>query len=199
MGTVLAELSVPRGTVLVDGHGCRTCLHIATLTRNQTILAMLLQAGSNVNSQDGTSGKTSLHLSVECGDRALVRFLLKMGAAVNAIMYNGCSALHLAVGRWDTQTADILCQAGADPLLPNVEGDTARDLASDNIDVSEVNGKMLSAGQGWWGWGRIQEGDPGRLKEQRERERGRIQEGGPGKLKEQREREGGSRKEILGG
>ncbi|XP_060705732.1 NF-kappa-B inhibitor epsilon-like [Hemiscyllium ocellatum] len=113
----------------------QTCLHLATLTRNQTILAMLLQAGSNVNSQDGTSGKTSLHLSVECGDRALVRFLLKMGAAVNAVMYNGCSALHLAVGRWDTQTADILCQAGADPLLPNVEGDTAQDLASDNIDI----------------------------------------------------------------
>ncbi|XP_048452750.1 NF-kappa-B inhibitor epsilon isoform X2 [Rhincodon typus] len=113
----------------------RTCLHTATLTRNQKILAMLLQTGSNINSQDGPSGKTSLHLSVECGDCALVRFLLRMGASVNATMYNGCTALHLAVGRWDTQIADILCQAGADPLLPNVEGDTAQDLASGNVDI----------------------------------------------------------------
>ncbi|XP_048387861.1 NF-kappa-B inhibitor epsilon [Stegostoma tigrinum] len=113
----------------------RTCLHTATLTRNQKILAVLLQTGSNINSQDGPSGKTSLHLSVECGDHALVRFLLRMGASVNVTMYNGCTALHLAVGKWDTQIADILCQAGADPLLPNVEGDTAQDLASGNVDI----------------------------------------------------------------
>ncbi|XP_041043133.1 NF-kappa-B inhibitor epsilon [Carcharodon carcharias] len=113
----------------------RTCLHVATLTKNQEIIAVLLQKGSNINTQDGPSGKTCLHLSVESGEQSLVHFLLRRGASVDAIMYNGCTALHLAVGRWDTQTADILCQAGADPLLPNVEGDTAQDLATGNVDI----------------------------------------------------------------
>ncbi|XP_078391495.1 NF-kappa-B inhibitor epsilon [Cetorhinus maximus] len=113
----------------------RTCLHVATLMKNQEIIAVLLQKGSNINTQDGPSGKTCLHLSVESGDQSLVHFLLRRGASVDAIMYNGCTALHLAVGRWDTQTADILCQAGADPLLPNVEGDTAQDLATGNVDI----------------------------------------------------------------
>ncbi|XP_007896402.1 NF-kappa-B inhibitor epsilon [Callorhinchus milii] len=112
-----------------------TCLHVATLGRNQEIMEHLLQNGANVDAQDGTSGKTALHLAVELHEAALVSLLLRHNADVDAVMYNGCTALHLAVGRQDTGIASALCQAGADTFLPNVEEETPQDLAAGNVDI----------------------------------------------------------------
>lgn len=50
-------------------------------------------------------------------------------------MYNGCTPLHLAVGRKDAGLARLLCQAGADILQRNREGDTPQDLAEGNNQV----------------------------------------------------------------
>lgn len=65
-----------------------------------------------------------------------VKHLLQMGAQVDARMYNGCTPLHLAVGRKDATIAAILCHSGADTLLRNMEDETAQDLADGNDDVS---------------------------------------------------------------
>lgn len=86
--------------------------------------------------QEGTSGKTPLHLAVECHNHRAVQFLLRNGAYVDAQMYNGCTPLHLAVGRKDAAIAAILSHSGADTLLRNMENETAQDLADSNDDVS---------------------------------------------------------------
>ncbi|XP_063774888.1 NF-kappa-B inhibitor epsilon [Pseudophryne corroboree] len=108
------------------------CLHIATLKRNHDLISLLLESGADINSQDGTSGKTALHLAVEMLDRPLLLHLLQHRPQVDAFMYNGCTPLHLAVGRKDAGLARILCQAGADILQRNREGDTPQDLAEGN-------------------------------------------------------------------
>lgn len=50
-------------------------------------------------------------------------------------MFNGCTALHLAVGRQDAAIANLLCQSGADTMLRNMEDETALDLADGNDDI----------------------------------------------------------------
>lgn len=60
-------------------------------------------------------------------------------------MYNGCTPLHLAVGRKDAAIAAILSHSGADTLLRNMENETAQDLADGNDDVSEAGGDAESS------------------------------------------------------
>lgn len=69
-----------------------------------------------------------------------VKQLLQMRAQVDAQMYNGCTPLHLAVGRKDAAITAILCHSGADTLLRNMEDETAQDLADGNDDVRIVLG-----------------------------------------------------------
>ncbi|XP_025053607.1 NF-kappa-B inhibitor epsilon [Alligator sinensis] len=112
-----------------------TCLHISTLKGNLQLMTLLLRSGADINVQEGTSGKTPLHLAVECHNREAVQFLLRKGAYVDAQMYNGCTPLHLAVGRKDAAVAAILSHSGADTLLRNMEDETAQDLADGNDDL----------------------------------------------------------------
>lgn len=94
--------------------------------------------------QEGTSGKTPLHLAVECHNHRAVQFLLRNGAYVDAQMYNGCTPLHLAVGRKDATIAAILSHSGADTLLRNMENETAQDLADGNDNVSLQGGRPVA-------------------------------------------------------
>ncbi|KAM9315661.1 NF-kappa-B inhibitor epsilon [Gastrophryne carolinensis] len=109
-----------------------SCLHVATLKRNRALISLLLESGADINSQEGTSGKSALHMAVEMLDAPLLTHLLQYRPHVDALMYNGCTPLHLAVGRKDVGLARILCQAGADILQRNREGDTPQDLAEGN-------------------------------------------------------------------
>lgn len=128
-----------------------TCLHIATMKRNLPLISLLLDSGANINSQEGTSGKTALHLAVEMLDSHLVAHLLQYRPHVDALMYNGCTPLHLAVGRKDIELSRLLCQAGADILQRNREGDTPQDLAEGNnlllpllpFDDLKISGKPV--------------------------------------------------------
>ncbi|OCT77448.1 NF-kappa-B inhibitor epsilon [Xenopus laevis] len=109
-----------------------SCLHIATLKGNCSLISLLLEHGADINDQEGTSGKTPLHLAVEMLDGPLLTHLLHHHPKVDSLMYNGCTPLHLAVGRKDAGLARLLCQAGADMLQRNLEGDTPQDLAEGN-------------------------------------------------------------------
>ncbi|XP_017267260.1 NF-kappa-B inhibitor epsilon [Kryptolebias marmoratus] len=111
------------------------CLHLAVLNRQHQVMMLLMKKGTDLNIQEGTSGKTALHLAVELRDITSVKLLLNRGANVDAAMYNGCTPLHLAVGRQDTAIANLLCQSGADTMLRNMEDETALDLADGNDDI----------------------------------------------------------------
>lgn len=77
-------------------------------------------------------------MAVELHDVSAVTLLLNKGANVDAAMFNGCTALHLAVGRQDASIANLLCQAGADKMIRNLEDETALDLADGNDDVRSL-------------------------------------------------------------
>uniref|UniRef100_A0A8D3BB27 Nuclear factor of kappa light polypeptide gene enhancer in B-cells inhibitor, epsilon n=1 Tax=Scophthalmus maximus TaxID=52904 RepID=A0A8D3BB27_SCOMX len=96
-----------------------TCLHLAALNRQHPTMKLLVKKGADLNIQEGTSGKTALHLAVELHDVASVKLLLSRGANVDA----------------DAAIANLLCQAGADTMLRNMEDETALDLADGNDDI----------------------------------------------------------------
>ena len=75
---------------------------------------------------------------MEQHDLHLVALLLKQSTDVDvdAAMFNGCTPLHLAVGRQDAAMANLLCQADADKMVRNTENETPLDLADCNDDVS---------------------------------------------------------------
>lgn len=72
---------------------------------------------------------------MELHDIVSMTLLLNKGADVDVPMFNGCTPLHLAVGRQDAAIANLLCQSGADKMLRNIEDETALDLAGGNDDV----------------------------------------------------------------
>lgn len=91
-----------------------------------------------------------------------MKLLLSRGAHVDTAMFNGCTPLHLAVGRRDASIANILCQSGADTMLRNMEDETALDLANGNDDVSEGEGwisrlllRVKYIALFWGTWGRL--------------------------------------------
>ncbi|XP_028295831.1 NF-kappa-B inhibitor epsilon [Gouania willdenowi] len=110
------------------------CLHLAALYRQHQIMKLLMKNGADLNIQEGTSGKTALHIAVELHDVTSVKLLLP-GADMDSAMFNGCTPLHLAVGRQDAAIANLLCQSGADTMLRNMEDETALDLADGNDDI----------------------------------------------------------------
>ncbi|XP_032803783.1 NF-kappa-B inhibitor epsilon-like isoform X2 [Petromyzon marinus] len=126
-----SPIIVPSGMEILNYKGS-TCLHVAVLNSNVKLVDYLVRKGANIEAKDPKSGRTPLHMAVEQGDGVMVARLVELGAQVNAIMYNGCTPLHQAVGRRLVDLAKLLMRLGADATLPNLEYDSPLDLADDH-------------------------------------------------------------------
>ena len=73
---------------------------------------------------------TVLHWASAHGHVAVVVRLLEFGAAVDASDSSGWTALMAAVCNHEPETAQVLLNARADPLLPDATGSSAVDLAT---------------------------------------------------------------------
>ncbi|XP_007891530.1 nuclear factor of kappa light polypeptide gene enhancer in B-cells inhibitor, alpha b [Callorhinchus milii] len=93
-----------------------TCLHLAVKNRHYQMVNYLIQLGANINAQETSSGRTALHLAVEEQDADMVSLLLVCRADPNALMYNGCTAFHLTVGR-DNHKIQMELMNVTDPSL----------------------------------------------------------------------------------
>ena len=91
-----------------------------------------MQLGGDINAPDGKSGRTILHYAVEAGDFSLCQYLIaNLGANVNALTFDQCTPLHLAVGRGLKAIMLLLVGNGADKDLRNFEGERPCDLSRD--------------------------------------------------------------------
>eukprot|EP00814_Leptocylindrus_danicus_P019019 CAMPEP_0116009262 /NCGR_PEP_ID=MMETSP0321-20121206/3333_1 /TAXON_ID=163516 /ORGANISM="Leptocylindrus danicus var. danicus, Strain B650" /LENGTH=1266 /DNA_ID=CAMNT_0003478201 /DNA_START=770 /DNA_END=4570 /DNA_ORIENTATION=- len=88
----------------------KTPLHLAAITSDLKMAAVLLQNMSVANAQD-KNGNTPLHFA---RDEFMVRLLLTGGANPNIPNEHGLCALHLAVTRRNLQVTKILLDNGAD-------------------------------------------------------------------------------------
>jgi ankyrin repeat protein len=97
---------------------------------NIDLVARFLESQS-VNSQDET-GYSSLHAAVSYDCREMIEFLLSKGANVNLKDEDGESALFVAE---TVETAKLLMDNGADPMIRNNEGFLAIEIfAAEGID-----------------------------------------------------------------
>jgi ankyrin repeat protein len=108
----------------------RTPLHSAVLAGSVGLVGLLLESGADVNAAD-TDGFTALHFAAQEHEVELARLLIARGANVNAQDNDGASVLWRAVfcsaGR--DELVQHLVQSGAKPDLPNLAGETPRQLA----------------------------------------------------------------------
>ena len=91
----------------------RNALAEASLQGHQSIVDLLLQEGSKVDSTDA-EGNTALHHACLKGHLAVAKSLLNEGAPVNASGPDGQSALHLAMQKPYPNVAMLLIQSRAD-------------------------------------------------------------------------------------
>ena len=72
-------------------------LHAAAAGGDPELIALLLEAGADVDRHDPDTGRTPLHAAVDAGGSpGIVRLLLDAGADVNATTHDGASALDIS-------------------------------------------------------------------------------------------------------
>ncbi|XP_038078405.1 NF-kappa-B inhibitor epsilon-like [Patiria miniata] len=117
-----------------------TCIHILGFLCDLEHLNYLVQLGANINAPDGKSGRTALHYAVEMGNLDLTHHLVNvLGANVDAMTYDLCTPLHLAVGRQLKAIVMLLVQSKADTDITNFEGYRPCDLSEDSQIIMYVN------------------------------------------------------------
>ena len=88
-------------------------LFAAIMARDVERVRELLDAGANVNEQEGANPMTPLHWAALYASAASVALLLRRGASVHARTIDGDTALHFAAISGRTANAELLIEAGA--------------------------------------------------------------------------------------
>jgi uncharacterized protein len=97
-----------------DENGGTTGMHIAALSGNLQIMAILYKAGADINQRDKL-GNTPLHNAADHAHTEAVKLLLDLKANVDAENKNGMTALMYAAKAGDTESVRALLAHGANP------------------------------------------------------------------------------------
>lgn len=120
-----------------QGH---TPLHHAAWRRSPDFAGLLLAWGANANLLDN-DGHTPLQIAVALRRTAVVSKMLEFGANVHTRGHDGWTALHHAVSDYDegsSAIAALLLDRGADPDALTDDGQTACDLAGEELRGSDL-------------------------------------------------------------
>lgn len=94
---------------------------------------------SQALSHETVSGQTLLHLAAFLGFSSILKFLVDHDVDVDIRDRNGFTALHFAAFSKSRECIQILLDAGADNMIVNSAGKTAREISSDEhcVDLFE--------------------------------------------------------------
>ncbi|MBN3305937.1 cyclin-dependent kinase 4 inhibitor C [Amia ocellicauda] len=106
----------------------RTALQVMKLG-NPAIAEVLLQANADPNVRDPLGGLTVTHDTARDGYEDTLRVLVDHGADVNLLDSDGNLPLHLAAREGNLDVVKFLIERTSQPLLKNLKGQTAYDLA----------------------------------------------------------------------
>ena len=123
-----------------------TAFHHAAWQGHESIVALLLEKGVEVNTQV-KDGRTALHLVAEAGHASVVALLLEKGVEVNTQDKDGLTALHKAALSDHASIVELLIEKGASPAQSEVMDRRFADLwqhvdwyslSADTIDLAAV-------------------------------------------------------------
>lgn len=118
----------------------RSPLHLAIIHKQEQLAAQMIAAGANLNLPD-KNGATPLHEAAESGNLKLARMLVEAGADVSKSHYtHRVTPLILAIRNGSPAMLSLLVQYGADPSLPDSDGQTPLMAAA-----YKGNAKMVEA------------------------------------------------------
>lgn len=113
----LGGTSEGKGINATFGALARTSLQRAAARGYAVVVALLVDAGAEVNAKD-TRGDTALSHAAAAGFIEVMDTLLAAGADVNQRRHSGATPLHRALKRGHTEACKVLVKAGADLSLP---------------------------------------------------------------------------------
>ncbi|WP_442887498.1 ankyrin repeat domain-containing protein [Congregicoccus parvus] len=121
---VQRHVGADRGRIERGRHATLRPLHQAILRNREAIAVFLVEAGADVDVDDG-SARTPLHLAVERGSVVLVGALVAAGADADRKDARGWTPLHHAAARDRVDIARALLDGGADVRVRSELGGTA--------------------------------------------------------------------------
>lgn len=93
-------------------------LHVAVARGSVEIVTLLIEAGANVDAEGVGSQRKAhpLHIAARVNGGAVASLLLERGAKVDSRDQEGRTPLTIAASNGQTEIAELLLKAGADPL-----------------------------------------------------------------------------------
>ncbi|KAI1418784.1 ankyrin repeat-containing domain protein [Xylaria sp. FL1777] len=107
-----------------------TSLHHAAENGHEAVIALLLQEGANTSTARMKDGATLLHLAAENGHSDVVRQLVRV-TFINVTDDMGQTPLHRACLKNHTAAIEVLLDAEANPVAPDMDGKTPLAIMSD--------------------------------------------------------------------
>jgi len=108
----------------------RTLLMYAAFNGHTNVIQLLITAGANANATDKT-GSTALMFAASGKNLPAVKLLLKNKAKINTIDSNEhWTPLMWAAAEGQVDVVNYLLEKGANPLLKDIDGDTAESFAT---------------------------------------------------------------------
>ena len=120
-------------------------LFAAIMARDVERVRELLDAGANVNEQDGANPMTPLHWAAHNDQTAIVDLLLSRGANIEAQTKGGWTPLHYAAAEASAATVKSLLRRGADVRARTDDGSTPLHLAASIGHIANVE-LLIEAG-----------------------------------------------------
>ncbi|MDD2923676.1 ankyrin repeat domain-containing protein [Rhodoferax sp.] len=116
----------PKTTVEVRNSADESPLMLAALHGDLALCQLLIQKNADVNK----TGWTPLHYAATKGHLEIMNLLLEENAYIDAASPNGTTPLMMAAHYGTPSAVKALLEAGADPMLKNVQGLSALDFAN---------------------------------------------------------------------
>jgi len=138
----IVGLLLEKGASLESSDTPGMMMNTAAICGHTSVLKLLLDAGAEVDAFCQTPGDTPLQAAALNGQVAAVEVLIKAGADVNVAYVGGgrdagYTALMNAAKYGYDKIAKSLLLAGADPLMKNAKGQTARDIATAGLEARQ--------------------------------------------------------------
>lgn len=109
----------------------RTGLHIAAITGNLQIFALLVKAGAHLDAQDPL-GNTPLHYAAAGNQIEMVRLMLALHAQIDPQNKQGLTPLMMAAAHGNVEVVQTLLEAGASASKTDFTGRDAVGWARDS-------------------------------------------------------------------